>query len=161
MLKPPPVIFGSPRQVGSDPALSWWHIPVFIQPTTLHRRQLEDCVATLAPYTSQGAPLRMRWRTRDSGAAETTMTLEEGRLYLIPVAARKEKGQRAGIITNESFFVEKKAKWVMRPGKTKWTLQVQNESGKWESEHTYVLNIPPPDQGNGHFVLQVDYENLK
>lgn len=161
MLKPPPIIFGSPRQVGADPLLSWWHIPVFIQPTTLQQKQLENCIVTLAPYTGQGSPLRMRWRTRDSSVAMTAVTLEEGRLYLVPVAARKENGQRAGIITNESFFVDKKAKWIMRPGKTKWTLQVKNDAGNWESEHSYVLNIPPPDQGNGRFSLEVDYEGLK
>lgn len=160
MLKLPPVTFGSPRQMGTDPSLTWWHVPIFIQPTGLQQKRLENCVVFLAPFEGNGAPLRMRWRTSDSRNAITTATLEEGRLFFVPVAARKDNGTRATIITNESFFVDKKAKWTMRPGKSKWTLRVQSENGKWESPHSYVLIVPNPANGNGQFILEVRYDGL-
>ena len=158
MLKPPPVIFGSPRQMATEPDLSWWHIPVFIQPTALQKKSLEDCTVQLVPYDGGGAALDMRWRTKDAGAPVKKATLEEDRVYLIPIAARKEAGKRLAILTNETFLAEKKAKWTMPPGKSKWTVRVSNEDGKWESEHSYVLFVPPADRGNGHFILEVRYE---
>lgn len=160
MLKTPPVVFGSPRLMGNDPSLSWWHVPVFIQPTGLQQKKIDNCVAFLAPYEGEGSPLRMRWRTRDSSNAVTTVTLEEGRLFFIPVAARKDTGNRAAILTNESFFAEKKAKWTMRPGQSRWTLRVQNTEGKWESPHSYALVVPNPEMGNVRFLLEVRYEGL-
>lgn len=160
MIKMPPVIFGSPRQLGSDASLTWWHVPIFIQPTGLQHRRLETCIVFLAPYEGEGSPLRMRWRTKDSRNAVTTATLEEGQLLFVPFAARKDKGNRAAIITNESFFAEKKAKWTMRPGQTRWTLRVQNEDGKWESPHSYLLMVPNPATGNVQFRLEVRYQGL-
>lgn len=160
MLKLPPVIFGSPRQMGTDASLSWWHVPIFIQPSGLQQRALENCVAFLASNDGTGSPLRMRWRTKDSRNAVTVATLEEGRLFFVPIAARKDHGNRAAIITNESFFAEKKAKWIMRPGKSKWTLRVQCEAGKWESPHSYELIVPNPETGNGQFVLEVRYDGM-
>lgn len=160
MIKLPPVIFGSPRQMGANSSLSWWHVPIFIQPTGLHQKKLESCVVFLAPYEGEGSPLRMRWRTKDSRNAVTTATLEEGRLFFVPIAARKDQGNRAAIITNESFFAEKKAKWTMRPGQTRWTLRVQNADGKWESPHSYLLMVPDAAVGNVQFMLEVRYDGL-
>jgi hypothetical protein len=40
-------------------------------------------------------------------------------------------------------------------------LRVENEEGSWESEHAYVLTVPPASQGNGHFTLEVRYEGLE
>ncbi len=160
MIKLPPVIFGSPRQMGSDPSLSWWHVPIFIQPTGLQQRKLDTCVVYLAPYEGEGAPLRMRWRNKNSANAVTSVTLEEGQLFFVPLAARKDTGNRAAILTNESFFAEKKAKWTMRPGQTRWTLRVHNEAGKWESPHSYLLVVPQPDKGNAHFSLEVRYHGV-
>ncbi len=160
MLKLPPVIFGAPRQMGTDPSLCWWHVPVFIQPTGLQQKQLDTCVVYLAPYEGGGSPLRMRWRTKDSLNAITAATLEEGKLFFVPFAARKDQGTRSAIITNESFFAEKKAKWTLRPGQTRWTLRVQNEGGKWESPHSYLLFVPDASQSNARFILEVRYDGL-
>lgn len=160
MLKLPPVIFGSPRQMSADPSLSWWHVPIFIQPTGLQQKRLENCVAFMAPYDGTGSPLRMRWRTNDSSNAVTVATIEEGRLFFLPVAARKDHGNRAAIISNESFFAEKKAKWIMRPGQSKWTFRVQCEDGKWESPHSYLLIVPNPETGNSQFLLEVRYDGM-
>jgi len=160
MIKLPSVIFGSPRQMGTDPALSWWHVPIFIQSTGLQQKRLDTCVVFLAPYEGEGSPLRMRWRTKDPRDTVTTVTLEDGRLYFVPIAARKDTGNRATIITNESFFAEKKAKWTMRPGETKWTLRVQNPDGKWESPHSYLLMVPNPTIGNAQFMLEVRYDGM-
>ena len=160
MLKTPPVVFGSPRLMGNDPSLSWWHVPIFIQPTGLQQKKLENCVVFLAPYEGEGSPLRMRLRTRDSSNAITTATLEDGRLLFVPIAARKDAGNRAAILTNESFFAEKKAKWTMRPGLSRWTLRVQNADGKWESPHSYALIVPDSSRGNAQFVLEVRYEGM-
>ena len=159
MLKPPPAVCGSPRQLGSASDISWWHIPVFIEPTAMHRSTLENCRVQLVPHGGTAA-LNMRWRTRNSGETVATTTLEEGRIYLVPVAARKEAGKRVAIVTNEIFLVEKTAKWSMPPGKTKWTLRIHNDDGEWESPHAYVLVVPEADWGNGHFLLEVRYDGL-
>ena len=106
------------------------------------------------------APLNMRWRIKNSTNTVATATLEEGQVYLVPVAARKEAGKRVAIITNEIFLVEKTAKWAMPPGKSKWSLRIHNEDGEWESAHSYVLLVPKPDWGNGHFVLEVRYDGV-
>ncbi|HEX9582895.1 MAG TPA: hypothetical protein VGB36_00125 [Gammaproteobacteria bacterium] len=161
MLKPPPVIFGAPRQLASDADVAWWHVPVFIRPTTMHKKELEMCKVQLVSFEGGGTALDMRWRTKDSKAPVREVTLTEGRLFLVPVAARKETGNRAAIITNESFLNEKKVKLQMPAGKSKWVLRVQNKDGKWESEHSYMLLVPPADRGNGHFVLEVRYEGLE
>jgi hypothetical protein len=160
MIKLPTVIFGSPRQMGADASLSWWHVPIFVQPTGLQQKQLDNCVVFLAPYEGEGSPLRMRWRTKDSRNTVTTATLEEERLFFVPIAARKDKGNRATIITNEGFFAEKKAKWTMRPGQTRWTLRVENPDGKWESPHSYLLMVPDPARGNARFMLEVRYHGM-
>ena len=39
----PPVLFGAPRQLATDPGTSWWHVPVFIRPLAMHRKELERC----------------------------------------------------------------------------------------------------------------------
>ena len=159
MLKPPPAVFGSPRQVGEASDVSWWHIPVFIEPTAMHRPTLDNCRVQLIPDGGT-APLNMRWRTENSGDTVATATLEEGRVYLVPIAARKEVGKRVAVLTNEIFLVEKKAKWTMPPGKTKWSLRIYNDDGEWESAHSYLLCVPEPDWGNGHFLLEVRYNGL-
>jgi hypothetical protein len=159
MLKPSPVVFGSPRQIDSASDVSWWHIPVFIDPTAMHRPTLDNCRVQLIPDGGT-APLNMRWRIKNSSNTVATATLEEGQVYLVPVAARKEAGKRTAIITNEIFLVKKTAKWAMPPGKSKWSLRIHNEDGEWESAHSYVLLVPKPDWGNGHFLLEVRYDGL-
>ncbi|MDX1513889.1 MAG: hypothetical protein R3174_09120 [Gammaproteobacteria bacterium] len=160
MLKPPPVIFGAPRQLASEADVSWWHVPIFIQPSTMHKKELENCRVKMVSFEGGGAALDMRWRTKDSKEPLAEVTLTEGRLYLVPIAARKEAGKRAAIITNESFLAEKKIKLQMPAGKSKWVLRVENKEGKWESEHSYVLMVPSSERGNGHFVLEVRYDGL-
>lgn len=162
MLKPPPVIFGAPRQLASEAKTSWWHVPVFIQPQTMHKKELQKCRVKLVSLEGGGgAALHMRWRTKDAKEPVSEITLTEGRLFLVPIAARKEAGdKRVAIITNESFLAEKKVKMQLPAGKSKWLLRVENEDGNWESEHSYVLLVPPADQGNGHFVLEVRYDGL-
>lgn len=162
MLKPPPVIFGAPRQLASEAKTSWWHVPVYIQPQTMHKKELQKCRVKLVSLEGGGgAALNMRWRTKEAKEPVSEITLTEGRLFLVPIAARKEAGdKRVAIITNESFLAEKKVKMQLPAGKTKWVLRVQNEDGNWESEHSYVLLVPPADQGNGHFVLEVRYDGL-
>ena len=161
MLKPPPVIFGAPRQLASEADTSWWHVPIFIQPQAMHRKELEKCKVKLISFEGGGTALDMRWRTKDAKEPVSEITLTEGHLFLVPIAARKEAGnKRVAIITNESFLAEKKVKMQLPPGKSKWNLRVENEDGKWESEHSYVLMVPPADRGNGHFVLEVRYDGL-
>ncbi|HEY5701232.1 MAG TPA: hypothetical protein VIT83_04005 [Gammaproteobacteria bacterium] len=160
MLKPPPIIFGAPRQLASEADVSWWHVPLFIQPTTMHKNELVDCSIQMVSFEGGGAALDMRWRTKDAKEPVSKVTLTEGRLFLVPIAARKEAGKRNAIITNESFLAEKKIKLQMPAGKSKWVLRVENQDGKWESEHSYVLIVPPADRGNGHFVLEVRYDGL-
>jgi hypothetical protein len=161
LLKPPPIHFGAPRQVAVDPGLAWWAVPLFIEPGAMHQKLLEACRVEMVPIESGSMRMRMCWRTADSTNTRVTQTLDEGRLYLVPVAARKESASRQGIITNETFLAEGKAKWAMPPGRTRWKLAVISGEREWESTHVYVLTVPPPDRSNGQFTLEIRYESFE
>lgn len=161
MLKPPPVIFGAPRQIATDADTSWWHVPVFIQPQAVHRKELENCRVKLLSFDVGGAALDMCWRRRDGGKPVSAITLAEGELYLVPVAARKvSAGRRVAIITNQRFLAQKKVTTQLPAGMSNWVMRVENDHGNWESGHSYALLVPPADRGNGHFTLEVRYTGL-
>jgi hypothetical protein len=161
MLKPPPVIFGAPRQTATDADGSWWHVPVFIQPQAVHRKELENCTVKLLSLDGRGAALDMCWRRGVRGEPVSAVTLAEGELYLVPVAARKESaGRRVAIITNQSFLAHKKVIRQLPAGISDWVLRVENADGSWESHHSYTLLVPPADRDNGHFTLEVRYAGL-
>ncbi len=161
MLKPPPVVFGAPRQLASDPATSWWHVPVFIQPQTMHKKSLPGCKVKLVSSEGGGTAMDLCWRTESGEGPTREITLAEGRLYLVPVAARKESGdRRVAIITSDSFLAHKQIRMQLPPGQSRWLLRVEGDDGSWESEHSYLLHVPPADRGNGHFTLEVRYKDL-
>lgn len=156
----PPVRFGGPCKITPEPAVSWWHVAVFIEPAAIHLKTIEASTVRLVPVDGTSLPIDMRWRTKGSLETHREITLEDGKLYLVPVAARKEAGQRATILTNESFLAKGKAKWLMPPGNWQWRLQVRSQDNSWESAHTYFLKVPPATSNNGHFTLEMRYEGL-
>ena len=162
MLRPPPVIFGAPRQTATDADLSWWHVPVFIQPQAIHRKRLENCrVKLLSIDGGGGSTLDMCWRTSIAEEPVSVSTLVDGGLHLVPIVARKAAGgRRVAIITNQTFLAHKKVMRQLPPGISNWVLQVENADGNWESGHSYALLVPPPDRDNGHFTLEIRYAGL-
>ncbi len=160
LLKPPPIRFGGPCQFAPEPGVSWWHVSLFIEPTAVHQKSIPACTVRLAPLDSANLPINMRWRTRESMTTYREIALEEGRLYLVPVVARKEVGQRAAILTNETFLAQRKAKFVLPPGRSRWKLEVRSEDKEWESGHSYLLKVPPAYTSNGGFTLEMCYDGL-
>jgi hypothetical protein len=157
----PPVLFGAPLQLATDAQMSWWHVPVFIRPLAIHRKALEGCRVKLIACDSGGSALDMRWHVQKGMLPVSLSNLVEGRLYLVPVAARKESARkRVAVITNESFFAQKKARVQVPTGRSRWLLRVANAERSWDSEETYALNVPPPDRGNGHFTFEVCYDRV-
>lgn len=160
MLKPPPVIFGSPRQLALEPDTSWWYVPVFIKPQTMHRKSLANCRVVLISLEGGNSALNMRWVRANARNSVPDITLEDGQLYFVPFAARKESAaNRIAVITNEGFIIRKKVAMQMRAGRSQWVLRVENADGNWESG-VYELVVPAPDRGNGHFTLEMRYDGL-
>ncbi len=162
MLKVPPLVFGAPRQLAREPNTAWWYVPVFIQPQAMHKKRLEHCRAKLVSHDGGGAVLDMRWVELNGNDSADQLTLLSNSLYFIPVAARSESSQnRSAIITNESFIARKKVAMQLRAGRSRWALRVEYANDYQESAHSYELTVPPPNQGNGHFTLEVRYDDLE
>jgi hypothetical protein len=160
LLKPPPVRFGAPRLVAPEPLVSWWHVAVFIEPTPMHQAALDDATVYLTPVRGEQR-LQLRWRSKESDLTADAVTLVAGQLYLVPVAARKEAPRAGAIITTGQFLTRGgKAKWTAPVGSSAWRLTVESGKRRWESPHSYVLRVPPADRSNGHFALEINYDEL-
>ena len=162
ILKVPPVVFGAPRQLARESHTSWWYVPVYIQPQIIHKKALEDCRVKLVSFDGGRAVLDMRWVELNGNDSADQLTLLGNHLYFVPIAARSESTtDRVAIITNESFIARKKVAMRLRAGKSRWSLRVENSDGNQESSHSYELTVPPSDQSNGHFTLEVRYNTLE
>jgi hypothetical protein len=148
--------FGAPRQQSKEDDLSWWHIPVSIGlRAPWHRRSIEHCTVHLVSTDGAGLPIKLRWRLGNSKAGMPEANLEYGRTLLVPVVARRETGDRVAVVTNETFLVDRKAKWRLPSGRYHWKLEVRSQDRKWESPHFYFLRVPSERYGNGHFTLEI------
>lgn len=162
LLKAPSVVFGAPRQLAREVHVSWWYVPVYIQPQSFQKKALEHCRVKLVSFNDSKAALDMRWIELNGNDSADQLTLLGNHLYFVPIAARSESAtNRRAIITNESFIARKKVVMQLRAGKSRWVLRVENSDGTQESSHSYELTVPPPDQGNGHFTLEVRYNALE
>ena len=50
LLKVPVVVFGAPRQLAHESHVSWWYVPVYIQPQSFHKKALEHCRVKLVSF---------------------------------------------------------------------------------------------------------------
>ncbi len=148
--------FGSPRQESKEPDLSWWQVPITMGPRApWHRRALEHCTVHLVLTDGSGLPVKLRWRSGESKAGVAEADLRCRETLLVPVVARRERGEQVAVVTNETFLVERKAKWRLPPGRYHWKLEVRSKDRKWESPHFYFLRVPADGAGNGHFTLEI------
>jgi hypothetical protein len=157
-LSPVP-IFGSPIQNSNKSDYSWWHIPIALNvPGPWHKRQLMHCTVHLVTPNIVGPPIDLSWRSPDAMATRNTMSLDHRATALVPVVARRESIDGVTIITNETYFREKKAVWNLNPRIYAWKLELRSGKKRWESPHYYVLKVPPKGQSNGHFTLEVRHD---
>lgn len=147
--------FGSPVQQSSKADYSWWHVPVTIRVNAPWQRvRLEHCTVHLVSPGVGGAPINLSWRTGAGTATTTALTLDHRTSALVPVVARREAADGLTLITNETYFREKKVTWNLHPRRYTWKLELRSGNKRWESPHFYVLTVPPKGQSNGHFTLE-------
>jgi hypothetical protein len=104
----------------------------------------------------------MCWRRKNDGQPVHAITLAQGELHLVPVAARKESADRSvAVITDQIFLDQSKVKLQLPAGVSNWVLRVENGDGQSERDHGYALQVPPAGRGNGHFTLEVRYAGLR
>lgn len=158
-------IFGAPRQLGDSPYLSWWHIPVTLEPGS---EPIQHCTIEWVPASimgiEHGLSIHLRWQSADSPMAIEETTLLEDRERLIPLAVRCEKSAPSesvvpadGVarVTGGAFFRDKKIDKFRLGRRTEVRLRIRSGSKTWESPHVYILKAPPePDDSNGTFVLE-------
>jgi len=148
--------FGSPVQQSSKADYSWWHVPVAIRiGAPWQRQQLAHCTVHLLSPALGGAPINLSWKTGNGAAPTTAVTLDQRSVALVPVVARREAADGLTLITNETYFRDKKVTWSLSPRRYTWKLELRSGGKSWESPHFYVLNVPPKGQSNGHFTLEL------
>jgi hypothetical protein len=162
----PQIRFGSPQQRATETWRVWWHVPI-----TLKRRwwswreSIPRCIVQLIPPDREPEkPMNLRWQHRDSATGTSEITLDCGRLKLIPIAIRDEA--QVGEVrvrpqfTGESYLRDGLHKFVIRPGDAhRFRLRVVSGSRSWTSPHVYKISGLGHDASNGHFVLEIETQD--
>ena len=152
-------VFGSPVQQSSKAGYSWWHVPVgFEVRAPWHKVRMLNCTVHLITVGIGGPPIDLCWMPDAGGVPRGAMTLHHGDPVLVPVVARRETADGMSLITNETYFREKKAVWNLNPRSYSWKLELRCGKKRWESPHYYVVRVPPPGVSNGHFTLEVRHQ---
>lgn len=148
--------FGSPVQRSTKAGYSWWHVPVgFDVRVPWHKVRLMNCTIHLITAGIAAPPVDLSWMPDEGGVPRGAMTLHHGQRVLVPVVARRESADGMSLITNETYFREKKVLWNLNPRSYSWKLEMRCGKKRWESRHFYVAKVPPKGQSNGHFTLEI------
>lgn len=165
----PAVSFGSPQQRATEPWRVWWHVPVAIKRRWWSwRTSIPRCIVQMIPADSDPKrpfekPLNLRWTDRDSADGRSEVTLDCGRLRIVPIAIRDEiQGvQRLDAqITGEAYLRDKLQKFrIGRGAVVRFRLRVLSGASIWISGHVYRIDFVGDDQSNGHFVLEIETQD--
>lgn len=163
-------VFGSPRQEATEPFRSWWHVPITVSEST-GQNKIDNATIELRWDGHSGPATLLQWREAGIPAGIRERTLLEGRNALVPIVLRDEGAnvvhgafnvpaqQRLGArITGTAYLADGANKFPMPPGRRLFRLVVRSGKDDWQSPHRYVMTIPPEDESNGHFNLQVWHE---
>lgn len=86
----PKTIFGQPENIVDQEFLTWWHLPVQINPGFFQRKSISNC--SISAYIHGGgvgtivAEVDLCWRT--ATGPQRTLTMQRDRKYLAPVSLR-------------------------------------------------------------------------
>lgn len=162
--------FLPPKQDAKERYLSRWCVPVTIG--RLYSRseaKIEDCRIELVLAASVGShdPISLRWRSGDDPRGVDVVTLQEGRIHIVPVAIRCEKVKDVspeyssiadGIarLTSLAYLRDGNTDFHKIENPLQFELVIISGDKSWRPRHFYSLNIPfREEDSNGRFILEV------
>lgn len=158
---PPRIDFRDPKQAASECHLSWWHIRVSLKKSMYLRKQIIEGASIRCRITSENGAVDdirdLRWRSRDKREGESLTTLQYGDAQFVPVALRDERTGRTRL-TDDCFLIHGKNILDLTPQIYTIEFIVKFEGKDWPSP-TYILNVPPENVSNGHFILDKIYSD--
>ena len=149
-------------QAASEPNLSWWHISVSIKrPGFFRKDKIERCSVSVeiqGTKTDTHDIRDLRWRSRDQDKGLSETTLEIGQPKFIPIAIRDER-ESIAVLTDEQYLL-KDIQNVLQLPHDDYGMTISLKSGKlrWDSP-SYILRVPDKSTSNGHFTLDLHYED--
>jgi hypothetical protein len=165
-LMPPVIQFGSPVQRSKAENQGWWHVPVTVMPRwRIGPAILPNASAFLDLYEGETRTrrLNMKWGDAAFQVSEKFrdfVALERGRVFLVPVALRREAPDALqAYITDRGFFRGPETTTSLPPDRRKrrFKLGVQHGNRRVLSDHFYIVRVPR-GQSNSNFTVEMEYE---
>lgn len=145
-------------ELAGEGSLSWWHVKIRLRPNS-SVKLLEGCRAYVKSDFLQ-PQRRMRWRSDNAyGAGEVTLRLGN-EPEIVPIAIRSESAvlinaaqlpPYVASLTDEGFLVHKNISALAAGQRHPLTVEIQSSDKRWKKD--FLLDVPPQNASNGHFIL--------
>jgi hypothetical protein len=161
---PPVIRFHSPAQRSKDEAISFWHIPISIERRfKIGPGILPGCRVYLDRFEGGIVSNRILLQWGDAcfgGQVGERATLTVHEILLVPICRRSENDESGeAYIADSRLLSNTESAYPLQPDRRKNRFKLRIKSGKKEfvSPYTYLIRVPKK-KGNGHFVVEIEYE---
>lgn len=156
----PQVVFGSPVQRSKNEGESWWYIPITLERSFISKK-LEYCNIILNLAGEESNLYELNWFSPDTKMYKGMVDLEPGKFFLVPIAFRKEDGDRIVYITDKYYLDNNSRNIKLEPSNSKYIfwLIVSDKNRKKQQSQPYMIRNHDMNS-NSHFNVEVIYEGL-